>query len=261
VAVWQAQSHSSLEVQMPDPVSSVENRRLAALRDFGILDTPPDPALDRITALAACHFGTPTAALTLVDDHRVWCKSAWGLAHCNLDGQDAPRTPGLDASAILSDAVHLLEDASRDPAARTHPFVQAQPGVRFYAAAPLITGAGYRIGALSILDVTPRTFETTEGKALEAFARIAMDQIELRHAAPRFAAQQPAQLQTRHTGLVTVCAWTKSVRSEGQWISFDEYLSKHLGLSVTHGIHPSVSRKIQAKMDHLLTSSIGQTVT
>ncbi len=246
---------------MPDPVSDLENRRLAELRSFGILDTPPDPALDRITALTARHFQVPTATMTLVDEHRVWCKSAWGRADCNLGGDDTPRGPGLDASAILGDAIHVLEDARRDHHARLHPFVRAEPGVRFFAAAPLITRAGYRIGTLSILDTAPRKLAANDANALEEFACIAMDRIEICHRTPRFAAQQaPTQAPKQAADLVTVCAWTKSVRSGDHWISFDDYLSKHLGLAVTHGIHPSASRKIQANMDRILSASIEQTV-
>ena len=40
-----------------------EEARLAAVRRYDILDTPPDGAFDRVTALAARLFGVPIAII------------------------------------------------------------------------------------------------------------------------------------------------------------------------------------------------------
>ena len=40
-----------------DPIASTEADRVAGVRRYDILDTPPDGAFDRITALAARLFG------------------------------------------------------------------------------------------------------------------------------------------------------------------------------------------------------------
>lgn len=57
-----------------------EARRIAAVRRYDILDTPPDGAFDRIAALAARLFDAPAATVTIVDTDRVWFKAAYGLA-------------------------------------------------------------------------------------------------------------------------------------------------------------------------------------
>lgn len=36
--------------------------------------------------------------------------------------------------------------------------------------------------------------------------------------------------------MVKICAWTKQVEIDGKWVPIEEYLSKYLGLSLTHGI-------------------------
>lgn len=41
-----------------------------------------------------------------------------------------------------------------------------------------------------------------------------------------------------YRNLVTLCAWTRSVEYEGEWISFEEYLRRRFKLSTTHGISP-----------------------
>jgi len=35
---------------------------------------------------------------------------------------------------------------------------------------------------------------------------------------------------------VTICAWSKTIRFEGQWISFEEYLKRRYHVKVSHGI-------------------------
>ena len=54
-----------------------EAERMAAVRRYDILDSPPDGAFDRITALAARRFGVPIAIVSIVDEDRIWFKS-----HC-----------------------------------------------------------------------------------------------------------------------------------------------------------------------------------
>src|SRR5271157_3363753 len=54
-----------------------EEVRLAELLAIGILDTPPEPAYDAITRLAAEYFRADSAALAFVDESRVWMKSCW----------------------------------------------------------------------------------------------------------------------------------------------------------------------------------------
>lgn len=69
-----------------------EARRIAAVRRYDILDTPPDGAFDRIAALAA--------TVTIVDTDRVWFKAVYGLAGVTQIGRD----PGLCTSATRSPA-------------------------------------------------------------------------------------------------------------------------------------------------------------
>src|SRR6476620_809035 len=92
-----------------------EAERLAAVRRYGILDTPPDGAFDRITALAAELFAVPISVVSLVDHDRIWFKS-----HHGLDVQEIERAPGLCASAITQCEPWILPDASLDPRSRAN---------------------------------------------------------------------------------------------------------------------------------------------
>jgi hypothetical protein len=55
--------------------SDDECLRLAAVLRHEILDTAPEAACDRITALAADLFSVPTSIIGFVDRDRIWFKS------------------------------------------------------------------------------------------------------------------------------------------------------------------------------------------
>ncbi len=164
-----------------------EAARLEAVRRYDILDTPPDGSFDRITALAADLFDVPIALVTIVDEDRIWFKSRRGLK----DVQEIGCDPGLCASAILQDSPYVIEEARKDPRALANPLVAGQFGLQFYAAAPLRTADGYRLGTLCIIDHEPRMFSPKQADVLQKLADIVMDEMELRLAARRVFSSAP----------------------------------------------------------------------
>ncbi|MGI8942864.1 MAG: GAF domain-containing protein, partial [Qipengyuania sp.] len=132
-------------MQMVDKLQSKEDQRMAAVRRYDILDSPPDGAFDRITALAARRLNVPIAIISIVDEDRIWFKSHHGLPVEQID-----REPGLCASAIMKDAPYLIEDARKDPRSLANPLVAGEFGLRFYAAVPLTTGDGHNLGTLCV---------------------------------------------------------------------------------------------------------------
>jgi len=152
-----------------------ETARLEALKSFGILDTPPDGAFDRITKLATAIFNVPIAIISLVDTDRIWFKSAHGLSLNQID-----REPGLCASAILENDLYVVNDAANDARTLVNPLVAGEFGLKFYAAAPLQTEAQFNLGTLCIIDKVPRTLTEKEGIILKQLADVVMDEMELR---------------------------------------------------------------------------------
>ena len=151
-----------------------EAERLAAVRRYDILDSPPDGAFDRITTLAARRFGVPIAIISIVDEDRIWFKSHHGLPVEQID-----REPGLCASAILGDTPYLIEDARNDPRSLANPLVAGDFGLRFYAAVPLRTSDGHNLGTLCVIDKEPRPIDNEQIEDLKDLASIVMDQLEL----------------------------------------------------------------------------------
>lgn len=158
-----------------------EAARLDAVRRYDILDTPPDGAFDRITALAARLFDVPIAIVSIVDADRIWLKSHHGLPDVEQIGRD----PGLCASAILQHLPWVITDAARDPRTLANPLVAGDLGLRFYAGAPLTTADGHNLGTLCVIDREPRQITAFETASLVDLAALVMDQLELRLAARR----------------------------------------------------------------------------
>lgn len=47
--------------------------------------------------------------------------------------------------------------------------------------------------------------------------------------------------------LVTLCAWTRTVRYEGDWISVEAYLERRYGVLTSHGISPAAETLFEAE--------------
>jgi PAS domain S-box-containing protein len=152
-----------------------EKARLAALRSYGILDTPQEQSFDDITALAAETCGCPIAHISFVDYAREWSK-----AHVGLYITDCPRADSFTAETILGDCALIVPDATTDTRFSTIPYVADTPHVRFYAGTPIITAEGLAIGCLSVMDTAPRQLSNQQLRSLEALARQILALLELR---------------------------------------------------------------------------------
>ena len=159
---------------LADASLNTEVMRLEALRGLNILDTPHDPILDRITALAAQLVGVPVALLDFVETNRIWSKS-----HFGTDVTEYKLELGFCASAILGDDPYVINDAKTDARCAGHPLAQDENGIRFYAAIPLKTHDNYNVGTLCVVDFIPRQITPDQLKILQELANISISFVEL----------------------------------------------------------------------------------
>ena len=152
-----------------------EKHRLDAVRRYDILDTPPDGAFDRITALASLIVRVPVAIVSIVDHDRIWFKS-----HHGLDAEQIDRDPGLCASCILQDGPWIVNNAKTDPRTLANPLVAKEAGVEFYLGIPLRTPDGFNLGTLCVIDFVPRVASEHEVSIIKNLAAVVMDELELR---------------------------------------------------------------------------------
>lgn len=152
-----------------------ERRRLAALLEFELLDTPAEAMFDNITALAAQICETPIALISLVDAERQWFKSRQGL-----DASETPRELAFCAHAINGETLFEVENALLDPRFRHNPLVTGAPDIRFYAGMPLADGEGHNLGTLCVIDRQPRQLTGQQKEALRLLAQQAISLFKLR---------------------------------------------------------------------------------
>jgi|CXWL01.1.fsa_nt_gi two-component sensor histidine kinase len=160
---------------IPEP-DDLETRRVLALRSYRILDTPPEPAFDDLTVLAARVCEAPMALVSLIDRDRQWFKAKVGI-----DTAETPRAVGFCTHVVQGpDPILEIEDATVDPRFAALPWVTDQPRVRFYAGAALIDREGQALGVLCVMDRKPRGLTPAQRESLQVLSRHVVAELELR---------------------------------------------------------------------------------
>jgi DNA-binding NtrC family response regulator len=49
----------------------------------------------------------------------------------------------------------------------------------------------------------------------------------------------------RYKTFITMCAWTKAVKTNGDWIQVEKYLKDEFNITVSHGISPAARKKLR----------------
>ena len=160
---------------IPPAIPPDEEQRLEALKAYEILDTLPESVYDDLTALAAHICQTPIALVSLVDRDRQWFKSRLGL-----DASETPRDISFCGHVVADRETLIVPDAQRDERFADNPLVTGEPGIRFYAGAPLATPDQHYVGTLCVIDSQPHTLGDQERGLLEALSRQVVSQLELR---------------------------------------------------------------------------------
>lgn len=153
--------------------SWLEKQRLKALRNLGILDTPPEERFEKLTKIARRFYNVEIAMFTLVDEHRQWFKSKQGL-----DVDETPRSMAFCDHTIQQDKILIVEDAQNDPRFHDNPLVTGSPHIRFYAGMPVREPSGFKIGTLCIIDPEPRAVAEFELDVLRTLASLVEDELE-----------------------------------------------------------------------------------
>ncbi|MGH9515930.1 MAG: GAF domain-containing protein [Terriglobales bacterium] len=153
----------------------IERDRLAEVRRMKILDTAAERIFDELASLAARIFEVPIALVAFADSERIWFKSCIGLSAAY-----APREITLCQHTIQQSKVFVVTDASIDERFMCNPLVTADPKLKFYAAAPILSGDGYALGVVCIVDRVPRQFDQSQLSILQSLARVAVEQLEVR---------------------------------------------------------------------------------
>jgi len=142
---------------IPAPIPVDDARRLQALREMLILDTPPEERFDRVVRFAADEFDMSIVLISLVDADRQWFKARIGLEACET-GRDV----SFCGHAIAQPGILVVEDALQDERFHDNPLVVGEPYIRFYAGAPLQLPGGAVVGTLCLISPEPRRLDDVD---------------------------------------------------------------------------------------------------
>ncbi|ADV50007.1 GAF sensor signal transduction histidine kinase [Cellulophaga algicola DSM 14237] len=153
-----------------------EERRLAALQSYTILDSLPEEDYDNLSKIASEICGTPISMISLIDDKRQWFKSSYGL-----DVKETEREISFCGHMINeTNDVFIVQDAREDDRFFDNPLVTGDTNVVFYAGVPLMTANNLPIGSLCVIDHEPKTLNKSQIESLKALSNQVMKLIELR---------------------------------------------------------------------------------
>ncbi|MGD0940318.1 MAG: EAL domain-containing protein [Terracidiphilus sp.] len=169
-----------------------EKERLAALISTEILDTPPEPAYDAITRLAAEYFQADSAGLSFTDESRVWMKSTWRQVPREL-----PRKHSIFDLVLKENGPVIVPDIALHPQHEALVPRLKQLAASGFASAPVRSTGGKILGALTILYNEPRPMISPEAiRTLESLADLVSSQLELRKLRKSFSRNGPGLRRT-----------------------------------------------------------------
>lgn len=146
----------------PPALPPNEAERIAALERLLLHVVGDDQRYRQIVEYAATEFDVPICLFTVVGAERQRF-----LAKIGMTQTSTARDVSFCGHAILRPEVMVVNDALADERFHDNPLVTGDPGIRFYAGAPLVM-EGQPVGTLCIIDSRPRELAPADIAVLES---------------------------------------------------------------------------------------------
>jgi len=210
--------------------NSNDSPGMATLREYYVLDTVAERVFDDVTALAAYICDVPIAMISFGDETRQWFKSKVGI-----NEQETPREAVFCAQTILHPEPLIVNDACADARFAGNKLITEEPQIRFFAGFPLVSPAGYSLGALCTVKRAPHQLSERQQTAMKYLSRQVMTLLELRRLSARMA--QTLENMMPQSEQRQVCCLCHRVHDQaGEWVTPEVFLREHLQSDV----HPVV---------------------
>lgn len=157
------------------PSSEKEIERLLTLRDYNILDTAPEAAYDQLAELASSICETPIALISIIDEHREWFKSAYGV---NIVEKPRGWLPLIEE--VQQDKIIEIQDSRNEQYLDLSTLKVNDINIIFYASISLFSPCGKHIGALYVIDNKPHKLNIKKKKQLTLLSKQVVSLLELR---------------------------------------------------------------------------------
>jgi PAS domain S-box len=128
-----------------------EQERLRNLQVFDLDGLDGNSTLKSLTDFAANLCDAPICLVSFVEAERQWFPARTGLS-----ARETARELSFCAHAMRGGDIMIVPDAADDPRFQDNALVTGEPGIRFYAGAPLVSDDGIEFGALCVIDRVPR---------------------------------------------------------------------------------------------------------
>lgn len=159
-----------------------ERQRLKALSEFGLLQAQTIPVFEEATQTAAELLDAPICILGFLDRRRHLFKSAVGLSRLGLMNKIAQERQLVREESFCNYVVEGRQVLALDDTLLSPDFAQKilvqQYGIRAYLGVPLIDTQGNCLGAIEIMEQSPRSFTHKDIQSLEIIARWSMSEFE-----------------------------------------------------------------------------------
>jgi PAS domain S-box-containing protein len=178
--------------------------RVAAVRRTGLLNAPPDPAIERLTRLARRLLSCPAAFLCLMEEDAQFLAGATGLPEA-ANTRRTPLCQSFCQYAVAARADFVIADAREHELLRDDPAVR-EKGLIAYAGVPLLTPDGHALGTFCVMDHAPHHWSEAELADLHDLAALATIEIHRRlQAVTSLPADSDARLSY---GALPALVWT-----------------------------------------------------
>lgn len=154
-------------------------KRLEILRGLQLLDTPAEPAFDRLTHLASMIIHAPIALVSLVEEEREFFKSAVGLSDPWATNRQIPLSHSFCQHVVATRSPLIIADAREDPLVFDNLAI-TDMGILSFAAIPLYASDEV-IGTLCVIDQEPRMWTVQEIELLSHLSELLTTEIKLRN--------------------------------------------------------------------------------
>ncbi len=160
---------------MDSAATAEDDRRLDQLRTLGLLSSEADPALDRLSRIAAAVTGSEIAMITFMAGDRQFIRSRVGTA-----AEEAPMRESFCICVLERGALVEIADATRDPRFAANRFVCGPRAIRSYAGVPVLFD-GLVLGTLCVLDSRVRVLADDQRAILRDLAGMVEGLLQSRH--------------------------------------------------------------------------------
>lgn len=153
-----------------------DSERVTALRETMVLQGHMREELDALAKRAADVFDVPFAVISAIDEEQEYIvgQSMELPGRRTGDGTDMitmPRSDAICDHVVSAGEALVVPDTDRDPRFSDHPAIRLW-NTRFYAGVPVQTPDGHVLGALCLLDTSPRKLTEDE---IELLGELAAD--------------------------------------------------------------------------------------